>query len=141
MSQKGGDVPAIHHAGMIGHAFGHIDLPDDRHAVLDDGLARFGNVAVAAAFSGEIDDHRTERHAFDHLFGHQHGRFFPRNYRRRDYYITFLHRFSQQLALTAIEVFILRARIAASVLRIFRFNGEFDETAAEALYLLFRRRP
>src|ERR1019366_8647464 len=114
---------------------------DDGHAVLDDGLARFTDLAVAATFGGQIDDHRTGRHSLHHIFGYQHRRFFSRNHRRRDHHIAFLYYFSQQLALTAVEVFILGAGISTSVLRVFRLDGKLDKTSAETLHLLLRRGP
>ena len=141
MSQKRGDVTGVHHARVIRHAGGHVDRSDNGHTMLDHGLAGFGDLAVAAAFRGQVENDRTRRHSLHHIFGYQDGRFFSRNHRRSDDHIAFLHHFSEQLALTAIEVFILRTGISASVLRVFCLDGKLDKTSAETLHLLLGSGP
>src|ERR1039458_3375505 len=141
MSQERGDVAGVHHARVIRHAAGQVDRSDNGHTMLDHGLAGFGDLAVAATFGGQIEDHRTGRHSLHHVFGYKDRRFFSRNHRRGDHHIAFLHYFAQQLALTAVEVFILRTGISASVLRVFRLDGKLDKASAEALHLLLRGGP
>jgi len=43
--------------------------------------------------------------------------------------------FAEQLALLAVKLFALRGGVAASVLRVLGFDGEFDEACAQALDL------
>ena len=109
--------------------------------MLDDGLARFADLAVTATFGRQIDNYRTRRHSLHHVFGHQYRRFLSRNHSRGDHHIAFLDYLSQQLALPPVEIFILRSGISASVLRVFRLDGKLDKTSAETLHLLLRRRP
>ena len=51
------------------------------------------------------------------------------------------HRRRHQLALAAVEGLVLRAGVAARVLRVGRVEGQLDELRAQALHLLLDRRP
>ncbi len=44
---------------------------------------------------------------------------------------------AEQFALAGVESFVLRRAVAAGILRIFGFDRQFDEAAAQALHLLF----
>src|SRR5450631_1469378 len=93
--QERSDVAGVHHARVIRHTGGQVDRSDDGHAMLDDGLARFTDLAVAATFGGQIDDHGTGRHSLHHVFGYKNRRFLAGYYRRGDHHVAFLHRFSK----------------------------------------------
>ena len=77
---------------------------------------------------------------FHHLGGHQHGRLLAGDDRGGDHHVAFGDHAGQQLALAGVESFVLRGAVAARILRILGFDGEFDEAAAQALHLLFGRR-
>ena len=66
------------------------------------------------------------------------GDFVAGDYGGGDDDVAFGDDFAQQFALPAVEVFVLGAGVAAGVLRVFGFDGQFDEAAAEALDLFFR---
>src|SRR5580693_7135893 len=93
-------------------------------------------LAVSAAFGRQIDDDRARCHAGNHFLGYENGRFFSWNDRRRDDHIAFRHHFSKKFALLFVELFSLGGGIAARVLSVFGFDGDFDEASAEALNLL-----
>src|SRR6059036_4129188 len=75
----------------------------------------------------------------DHVGGDEHGRVFPRDEGRGDHHIALGHHARQQLALAPVKGLVLRARVAARVLRIGRLERQLHETAPEALYLLLCR--
>src|SRR5208282_1778963 len=50
VSQERSDVAGVHHARVIRHAGGQVDGSDNGHTVFYDGLAAFGDLAVAATF-------------------------------------------------------------------------------------------
>jgi hypothetical protein len=57
------DVVRVQRRGLGGHAARKVGIADDGDAVWrDDLLVRHGQVAVAAALGGEIDDHRARLH-------------------------------------------------------------------------------
>jgi hypothetical protein len=41
--------------------------------------------------------------------------------------------------LPGVERFVLRSAVSTGILRVFGFDGQFDETPAQALHLLFGR--
>ena len=52
------DVLRVELRGVLGHLRRQVQRASDRDAVLDDGLAGLGQLAVAAGLAGEVDDHR-----------------------------------------------------------------------------------
>ncbi len=56
-----------------------------------------------------------------------------------DDHVAIADNFAEKLALLAVKIFALRARVAAFVLRVLGFDGEFDETSAQALHLFLYR--
>src|SRR6267143_2022602 len=71
--------------------------------------------AVSTALCRQIDNDRSWRHARDH--------------------------FPKQLTLAPVEILILRLRVSSCVLRVLRFDGQLEESAAQALNLLLGGRP
>src|SRR5467141_2387480 len=140
VDQERGEVARVHLTGVIGHGAGEIEPADDGDAVDADFFSGLGELAIAAAFRSEIDDYGTRRHAGDHFFGDQHRRGLAGNHGGGDDHVAFGDHFAEQLALLAVKIFTLRARVAAFVLRVFGFDGQFDEAASEALHLLLNRR-
>ena len=61
-----GDVPGVELARVQRHRRGRVREPEDVHAVADRGLARLGQLAVAAGLGGQVDDHRAGAHRLDH---------------------------------------------------------------------------
>src|ERR1700687_4710202 len=59
VSQECSDVAGVHHARMIRHDGSQVERSDDGPTVLYEGLASFRDLAVAAAFGGQINDYRT----------------------------------------------------------------------------------
>ena len=55
-------VVGVHLRGVAAARWRRCWLPDDRDAVLDDGLAGFGEFAIAAAFGGQVHDHAARLH-------------------------------------------------------------------------------
>src|SRR5580704_13692865 len=94
-------------------------------------------LAVAAAFGGEIDDDGARRHTRDHFLRDEDGRFFAGNHGRGDDDVVFGDDFAEKFALAFVKAFVLRGSVTAGVLRVLRFDRQFDETGAEALDLLF----
>src|SRR5580693_2950714 len=116
---------------MVRNATRDVDRADDRHAMLDYGFAGFRQFAVAAALGGQIENHRARRHAHDHLLSYEHRRFFARDYRGGDDNVALFDDATEEFALSLIKGFVLGSGIATSVLRILRFDRQFDETTAE----------
>src|SRR5687768_262174 len=58
MLQEGGDVLGVHLARVIRDRRRQVRRPENRHAVRVDDLVRPGELAVAAALRGQIDNHR-----------------------------------------------------------------------------------
>src|SRR5579864_1858601 len=137
VSQIRHQVAGVHLAGMIRHAARQVDGADDRDAVRLHRFSHAGEFAVATALGSEINNHRTGSHAFDHVGGDEHRRFLAGNNRGRDHDIALGDDAGQQFALACIESFVLRGTVAAGILRVLRFDGEFDESSAQALHLLF----
>ena len=70
------DIGRIKRRGLRCHPAGEIGVADDGHAILGhDFLVHLGQLAVAALFRRQIDDHRTGLHRCDHIFGPQLRRF------------------------------------------------------------------
>ena len=67
-------VARVERRGVGRHQRRQVGLADQRDAVLDHGLAGFGQRAVAALRRGQVDDHRARLHRLDHLLGDQHRR-------------------------------------------------------------------
>ena len=67
----------------------------------DDGLARLGQLAVAAGLAREVDDHRAGLHPFDRLRGDELRRRAARHERGRDDDVEALDRVGQRLLLRA----------------------------------------
>ena len=86
-----------------------------------------------------IHDDRARRHARNHFLGYQNRRFFAGNHGGSHDDVAFGDYFAKKFALLFVELFTLRRGVAARVLRVFRFNGDFDESPAEALHLLLDR--
>src|SRR6266404_6820655 len=61
-SDEGRDIFCVHLAGVIGEVARDVQWRDDRDVMSDYGLARYGQLAVAALFAGEINDHRSRTH-------------------------------------------------------------------------------
>ena len=57
MQQKRRDVFAVHLARVIGHGRWQIGRPKNGHALLQDDAIGLRELAVAAAFGGQIDNH------------------------------------------------------------------------------------
>src|ERR1700722_8994750 len=72
VKKKGHQVAGIHLARVIRHAAGKIDRADNDHPVCRYSLAGASEFAVSAALRRQVDNHRSGRHAFDHVFGNQH---------------------------------------------------------------------
>ena len=84
-------VAGIQCARVSRHQRGNVGLADQRHAVLDDGLVRLGQRAVAALRGGQVDDYAARLHGHDHLFGHQHGRGTAGNQGGSDHHVGLRH--------------------------------------------------
>ena len=82
--QQRGDVLRIQLAGVLGHGGRQVQRRGDRHVVLDDDLARFGELAVAAGLAGQVDHDAARLHALHGRGGHQPRRGTSRNQRGGD---------------------------------------------------------
>ncbi|KAG1434788.1 hypothetical protein G6F57_021425 [Rhizopus arrhizus] len=78
------DVARVQRGRIGGHQAGQVGQPDDRHAVLLHDLAFLGQGAVAAAFDGQVDQHRAGLHGRDGFRGHQRWRGTARDQGRGD---------------------------------------------------------
>src|SRR5512143_3121703 len=81
---EGGEVPRVQRARVPRHLRGQVEGAADRDAPLGDGLARPGQLAVAASLGGRVDDHRARLHRPDHLRGNEPGGLDAADQRRRD---------------------------------------------------------
>ena len=95
----------------------------------DDGLFALGQFAVAAAFGGQIDDHRSGRHAFDGIRRDEHRRRLPGMAAVVMHDVARAPRFGHQLALASVELFVLRLGVAAGVLGVAGFERHFTNRA------------
>src|SRR5207244_4061323 len=119
----GRDVFRVHLAGMIWNPGSEINRSNKGHAMFDDRLSSFRNLAISSALGREIEDDRTRRHALNHLLGNEYGRFFPRNDGGGNHHVAFLHDLPKQFALTAVKIFSLRPSVTLGILRVFRLNS------------------
>ena len=95
-----------------------------------------GQLAVAAALGGQVDDHRAGRHAARPSRAvTSTGDFLPGTTAAVIDHIALGDDSAEQLALALVKRFVLRLGVAARVLRVGRLDGQFDEAAAQALHL------
>src|ERR1051326_757397 len=137
MLHESRDVTGVHLAGVVWNTAGQVDFSDDSYTVYDNRFLHLGKLTVAASLGSQVEDHRARGHAFHHVFGYEDGRLFAGDYGGGNHNILFGDYVAEQLALTIVETFVLRASVAAFILRVFGFNGKFDEAASETLHLLF----
>ena len=95
------DVAGEQLRGVLGHARGQVQRRDDLDVVPDDGLARLGQLGVAARLAREVDDHRARLHPFDRLGGDEPRRGAAGHERGRDHDVEALDRVGQRLLLAA----------------------------------------
>src|SRR5215469_2848169 len=124
---------------MIRNTARPVDRAQDIDTVPDDGLAGHREFAIATPFGSQIENNRARGHGLYHLPGHQNGRLFSRDHRRRDDYIAFCHHPSQQFALTSVEGFVLRCSVTTGILCILGLDRKFQKPSPQAVHLLFGR--
>ena len=83
--------------------------------LMDHGLAGMRQLAVAAAFGGDIDDHRAGLHRARHFGGDQDRRFLAGHGGGGDHHVLLAHHFGQQFALASIELLAHRLGVSALV--------------------------
>src|SRR5216683_1207586 len=66
------DVARVHLTRVIGNSRCEVEIADDRNAVSDDFLTSLRELAIPSALGGQVDNHRTRRHALDHFRSHEH---------------------------------------------------------------------
>ena len=116
-------------------------MADDLDAVLDDDLARLGQLAVAAGLRRQIDDHRAGLHALDHLLGEQLRRRPARDQRGGDDDVLLLQVLGNDFGLLALELVRHLLGVTRRGLGILhRAFVDHDELAAKAFDLLLGRR-
>src|SRR3981189_2633960 len=113
------EVLGVQLAGVLGHGCGQVQRRADGHAVLDDGLARLGELPVPAGLAGEIDDDAAGLHAFDRGGGHQPRRGPARYQRGGDHYVEPLDGLFQLLLLLGLF-------LVGELTRITALTGGFD---------------
>ena len=121
--RKRGDIARVHLAGVVGNGAGEIVPADDGDAVRYDFFAGLSELAISAAFGGEVNYYGTWRHALDHVGGDEQRRFCSGNHGGGNDDVAFGDYFAEKFALAAVEVFILGARVAAGVFRVLSFDG------------------
>ena len=83
--QQRRDVLAVELAGMLGHRRRQVQRRGDGAVVLDHGLSRFGELAVAPGLSGQVHHHTAGFHRFHRRGGDQTRRGPARDQRRGDH--------------------------------------------------------
>jgi len=102
--------------------------------MLDDGFARFGDFAIAAALAAKSTITEPGAIPFTISSVTSTGAFY-RNHRRCNHYIAFLDGFSEQLALTPVKSSPCAVGIRERLARLSP-RWEFDEASAKTLHLL-----
>ena len=103
--------------------------------MLDDGLARLGQLAVAALFASHVDDDAARLHALHHLGGNQLGSRFARDQRGGDDDVAFLGLLGVHLALRGLKSF-AHDFCVTSAARAFLLVVDLDELATQRLNLI-----
>ena len=115
---------------MLGQPADQIGVADDGHAVLDDRLTGFGELAVTALFGCHVDDDTARLHALHHLGGDQPGGRFPGDQRGGDDDVDFTRLFGIHFALRLQEALAHDLGVTAAT-RAFLLVIDLDEFATE----------
>src|SRR5687768_8465159 len=135
--QQRNDIARIHEARVGRHSARKVDGSLDEHAIMDNVLARFSQLAVAAGFSRTIDDYRARLHCLDHVAGNENGRAAAGYLRRRNDDVGIADQLAQMFVLLAFGFLGDFLRVAALP---FSFRDvKPDERCAQALDLFFGR--
>ena len=133
-------IRAIKLARLGGHAARQIGKTDNADVMLHRNHARFGQFAIPALFSGQINDNRPRLHGFDHFGGDQFGRRPAGNKRRGDDNVDVFGLFGEQFHFSLDELFAHHFGISATAGAVF-LEFHFQELGAHALDLLLDLQP
>ena len=139
--QKTGEISGVKLAGMERDGSRNIQRSQDGDAAVYDLLARFGEGAVSASASGQINHHRTRLHALDCLLGEHKRSAPPRNLRSGNHHIRGSCVFGHHVAAPLQSLFTEFRGVSAFIFRLDATQIHFQKLCSQRLDLLASGRP